>query len=316
MHRNFFQSNQRVVFIHKWDTEVSAWNHFVRCCHEQGYTDIGTCNIREADIAYLIDDAQLTYGSADLWYGPIKTQTASYVGPRICLFSSYGSPVQGIPSCGNWTPATLAPWNRVSLLIKDDPCAPKAALFYNRAEFDEVVDRFCSTPQRDFSLDPKARNEVFELTNGHPGARLKPRFPLQSSSVDFDTAFGLISDHERMLASLARYPVGQSLPYADRHERVQEPPVADVLLSVLYNGSVKQTDAEPIQYCFRQGWIQVEEVNRMSDCVFPLKLHACFVQHAIASILKFSTFPDSLYPNVKAIIPVIVKNMSSGVLSA
>lgn len=59
---------------------------------------------------------------------------------------------------------------RISLTVSNIPYAPSICLFYNRAEFDDVVRRLCADIRCPLPLDNGAREYIFDLTNGHPGA--------------------------------------------------------------------------------------------------------------------------------------------------
>lgn len=44
-----------------------------------------------SDFVLILDEAQMSYGDSDLWLGFIRTQTGKKHGPRVCIFSAYGS---------------------------------------------------------------------------------------------------------------------------------------------------------------------------------------------------------------------------------
>lgn len=45
--------------------------------------------------ALILDKGQMTYRDEVLWIELFKNRTGSHFGPRICLFTCYGSPTKG-----------------------------------------------------------------------------------------------------------------------------------------------------------------------------------------------------------------------------
>ncbi|KAJ5854814.1 hypothetical protein N7534_007357 [Penicillium rubens] len=100
----------------------------------------------------------MSYGDDGLWLGLIKSQSGRHEGPRIALFTSYGSPTTGPEVILAGSPlAFLGPQQRI-------------ALFYNREEFDDVISRYYQDGRSLLKLDDGASEYLFNLTNGHPGA--------------------------------------------------------------------------------------------------------------------------------------------------
>lgn len=139
---------------------------------DAGYIEVTRDNLRHHDIVYIIDEAQSSYHDVGLWVGFIKSLSGSHYGPRVCLFSSYGSPEQGPDDddYGATTPVRFGPHQRVSITQSRLDFSPPVSLFYSRSEFDDVSKRKCGDPRRPLPLSPDATEYIFHLTNGHPGA--------------------------------------------------------------------------------------------------------------------------------------------------
>jgi len=165
------KKKQKVVFIQRWDSTMMAVDYLAEMCQEQGYLEGWEVDILTLDIVFIIDEAQQTYVQSDLWYDVIKTQKERGTGPRFCLFSSYGSPITGSTNYpGDTTPIVLGQSQRVSLTISHNSDAPDICLFYNEAEYKDVLRRYCEQNFNYFTLDADAEQYLFEFTSGHPGA--------------------------------------------------------------------------------------------------------------------------------------------------
>ena len=162
---------QKVVLIENWDSTIPARKYLTKMCQEEGYPEALGRDILTLDIVFVIDEAQQTYFNADLWLNVIKYQSKRRVGPRFCLFSSYGNPITGAPEYPfRTTPVVLGRDQRVSLTVSHKPSAPNICLFYDEAEYEDVLRRFRKHAFKNFTLDADAQRYLFEFTNGHPGA--------------------------------------------------------------------------------------------------------------------------------------------------
>jgi hypothetical protein len=157
-----------VVFLNGWHDISDPTDYLVNQCKKRGYHGIDDSTLTDADIVFILDEAQQSYNNKDLWLGIIKTQSGSHAGPKICLFSSYGSPATGPTQypLGS-TPINFGPSQRISLTASR---FIENGLFYSREEFEDVVNRRCLNPTSMFELDPAARKYLYSITNGHPGA--------------------------------------------------------------------------------------------------------------------------------------------------
>ena len=157
-----------VVFINGWDNISDPIGHLISQCEVHGYSGIDRHNLSCKDVTFIFDEAQQSYRNSNLWLGIIKTQSGGYGGPKICLFSSYGSPATGPTKYPfGSTPIHFGAEQRVSLTPS---ASVEVCLFYSREEFKDVVRRACSNPTRVFALDPDACEYLYSITNGHPGA--------------------------------------------------------------------------------------------------------------------------------------------------
>ena len=172
--RDYFENcGDNVVFIRGWSTKgKTAASYLTSRCSMAGYPGIQIDDYGDANIIFIIDEAQQSYSDISLW-DFIKERIGRREGLKFCLFSSYGSPSQGMVKTADtksYTPPFLGPMKRVSLtrsVIKD---SPDVCLFYNDLEFEDVVERFCKNPATRLKMDKAAQTYLFKITNGHPGA--------------------------------------------------------------------------------------------------------------------------------------------------
>lgn len=167
----FLAEKQEVILMDTWDNKMSATEYLAKECRDRGYIGVQASDILASNFVFIIDEAQQTYVNPHLWYSVIKFQSQRQAGPRFCLFSSYGSPTIGAPDYPEaTTPPVLSLSQRVSLTVSRNSDAPDICLFYNLAEYKDVLDRFCKHPAIEFTLDTDVKDYLFSLTNGHPGA--------------------------------------------------------------------------------------------------------------------------------------------------
>jgi hypothetical protein len=162
---------ERAILLEGWHNVTDPRIHLVNECKAHGYDEIEPHNLNNANIIFMLDEAQQSYSDGRLWTGIIKTTSGSHGGLRICLFSSYGSPTTGsteYPS--ESTPPYLGVSQRISIAPSEFPDNRGVCLFYNKEEFEDVVRRRCSDPTNKFKLDSAARKYLYSITNGHPGA--------------------------------------------------------------------------------------------------------------------------------------------------
>ena len=171
---HYLERRERVVFMDHWPQDVSnARVHLAAECQRFGYHEIQPHNLAHANLVFIFDEAQQSYGAsgAGLWSGFIKQQAYANAGPRICLFSSYGSPSTGATERRDrTTPHIFDVSRRVSITLSNVPESPDICLFYNEEEFEDVVTRTCEDPTTRFRFDSAAHKYLYSVTSGHPGA--------------------------------------------------------------------------------------------------------------------------------------------------
>jgi hypothetical protein len=122
----------------------------------------------------LLDEAQGTYGDHTFWNHIVKSiHGALDYQIKLCLFSSYGSPSDGLPynPTDHATPVQFGPSQCLPLTPSAELGSPSIGLFYTKEEFDDVVTIICSGDLVErYTIDRDARNYIFNLTSGHPGA--------------------------------------------------------------------------------------------------------------------------------------------------
>jgi hypothetical protein len=167
----YHKRRERVVFLDGWDNVSNPRTYLVDECRARGYSGVEPHTLTKANVVFILDEAQQSYNDPGLWLGIIKTQSGGYAGPRICLFSSYGSPVTGPTQypLGS-TPVQFGPSQRISITASQFTENKSVCLFYSQEEFEDVVSRRCLNPTSKFKLDPAAREYLYSITNGHPGA--------------------------------------------------------------------------------------------------------------------------------------------------
>jgi hypothetical protein len=167
--RYYYQREEPVLFLNGWHKISDPRAHLVNRYREIGLSGIEPHTITNANFVLILDEAQQSYNDKDLWTGIIKTQSGHRAGLKICLFSSYGSPTTGADeTLEGTTPPEFGPSQRISITASAESGRP--CLFYNREEFEDVASRICSDPTARFELDPAAREYLYSITNGHPGA--------------------------------------------------------------------------------------------------------------------------------------------------
>ncbi|MBO0794274.1 MAG: hypothetical protein J2P36_25455 [Ktedonobacteraceae bacterium] len=172
--RDYFEKcGDNVVFIRGWRAKgVNAADYLTSRCRNAGYPGIQISEYGDANVIFIIDEAQLTYSDLGLW-DFIKERIGRREGPKFCLFSSYGNPSEGMVKTAEterYTPPFLNTKKRVSLTPSRTEGSPDVGLFYDDLEFRDVVRRFCADPATRLKLDKAAQTYLFKMTNGHPGA--------------------------------------------------------------------------------------------------------------------------------------------------
>lgn len=169
---NYYKKRgEPVVYLNGWHDVSKPTTYLISKCEASGYSGIEDHTLLCTNVVFIFDEAQQSYNDLDLWLGIIKTQSGGLGGPKICLFSSYGNPATGPTKypLGS-TPVHFGAQQRISIIPSSFAKNGRVCLFYSQQEFEDVVSRTCSNPTRTFALDPAAREYLYSITNGHPGA--------------------------------------------------------------------------------------------------------------------------------------------------
>ncbi|KAF8538424.1 hypothetical protein BDD12DRAFT_885202 [Trichophaea hybrida] len=138
----------------------SPYRHIlVQECHLAGYTDINLSTLSHTDIVLIFDEGQMSYGDQGLWLGFVKTQNRRREGPKIYIYTSYGSPSGGPSDFAEGTLLSFLGVNqRVSITVSPMGNSPRISLFYSRDEFDDVVRRLYADLRRPLPLHTDAKD--------------------------------------------------------------------------------------------------------------------------------------------------------------
>ncbi|KAJ5888991.1 hypothetical protein N7495_009032 [Penicillium taxi] len=226
-----------------------------------GY-DIAPQTLHRANIVVIIDNAQDSFSDHGLWLGLIKSQTMAHWGPRIALFSAYGSPTGGPESEYPYSPqGVIGSAQTISLIPSNQPFSARVGLFYKRDEFDDVLARVCSRIPI-LKLDSGACNYLFRVTSGHPGAFFRSQLIRGKGHIsEGDIRVTLDSDNAAF-KFLDKTPLRRSFV----NQMKLTPAAAEILRKVLIEGSVERDlEKEGIKTCYQQGWLHTELVDYRSD---------------------------------------------------
>ena len=170
--RSYYKKRREpVVYLNGWHDVSNPTTYLISKCEALGYSGIEDHTLLYTNVVFIFDEAQQSYNDLDLWLGIIKTQSGGRGGPKICLFSSYGSPATGPTKypLGS-TPIHFGAQQRISIVPSSFAKNGPVCLFYSQQEFEDVVSRTCSNPTGTFTLEPAACEYLYSITNGHPGA--------------------------------------------------------------------------------------------------------------------------------------------------
>lgn len=176
--RDHFRRNGRRVFLlGTWKQcldDVDGSGHWTRLAKVLGSKYQNVADFFADKTVIILDEAQGTYRDTTFWDYVVKDIRGGVgYNVKLCLFSSYGSPSAGLPynPSDHRTPIDFALRQCVSLTPVIAEGLSPIGLFYTRHEFDDVVTKLCrSGPVLKYRIEQDARDYVFNLTNGHPGA--------------------------------------------------------------------------------------------------------------------------------------------------
>ena len=168
---NHLKDSCRAVFIDTWDTKRSAFDNLVDKYHQSEYKDVEGKHIlglKGNDILFIVDEAERTYNSLQLWVTLIRARIDKVLRARFCLFSSYGILISGVPEY-KFPDNRLACLQSVSLVGSTDSDRPNVCLFYTEYKFEDIVSRFYQINSVQFTLAQDLKGYIWSLTIGHPG---------------------------------------------------------------------------------------------------------------------------------------------------
>ncbi|KKK17577.1 hypothetical protein ARAM_003943 [Aspergillus rambellii] len=305
--KHYRECDEPVVFIHNWDDNIAnPASYLQQCCAANGYQH-AEVNFWESNFIFILDEAQSSYGDSAFWLGVIKTRHGCLTGPRFCLFASYGSPTTGAPPyqySSRVTPVHLGPAQRVGITRSRLPGSPDVCLFYDEAEFNDAVDRICARPSVGFIMDADAREYLYTITNGHPGA-VNALVAYAYEANRYDLKHGTISsvskylmtksleDDAQVFRSLESYPVFRSFPAPN----VLTMPVVTTLRRCLKSGTIPcDLNDEGVKRCYELGWLHSDQTKSFAE----LFLYT----------FQPRPFPFEQFPSITALCQAIIRKFS------
>ncbi|KAJ5908689.1 hypothetical protein N7495_001371 [Penicillium taxi] len=330
LHRYYLEQNIPAVLIMGWP-QNRTHNYKVILVHEAANAGLALSyqSLHDADIVFILDEAQMSWGDYGLWLGLIKSQSgrAGREGPRIALFSSYGSPEGGPPENQYGSGSLLGFFGvpqRVGITSSSLEDSPNISLFYSREEFQDVVALTCQNEQY-LKLDQSAQEYLFNLTSGHPGAVdgiLRMLMKLYRSELISGRQPSIEESHIRK-TFCERQVAFKHLKYSAVHRSFVDPtkltPEArHTLRKVLFNGSIIRDMKDPgISTCYKIGWIHTEALDSSSShiiCVLPTNLHAMYIEFELAD--RHFQFPCERFPDIASLAEATIRSFSRRNLQA
>lgn len=326
------RSNGRKAILFKvWPGEGSAEDILTSACIGQGLRTTRDRVIHE-DVVFIVDEAQESYKDAEFWNGVVKFQIGRGYGAQICLFCSYGSAISGLAYIDyGRTPIYFPPQNRVSLTKSPWEGSPNVCLFYNRNEYQDIVDGYCSRDQIEFVLAADAKECIYRITNGHPEAtsavleyvrkfhraelrRTKKRNHQGKSVIALCDILDTLNDNEKLLSHLQSQTFCRSLP-GPSFTCPLHPSQRAVLHDVLKNRSIPFDERnEAMQFCVERGWVHTDlSLEGGPVCVFASPLHERFIEYIWGSYQP-KPFPKTRFPTIQALCIAVLRGFSQAAL--
>ncbi|EED23457.1 conserved hypothetical protein [Talaromyces stipitatus ATCC 10500] len=330
--RDYYRRNGRTVFwLGIWEQNLREFGdedpwanlaRYIRC----NYPRLDKKqNIFANGNVIIIDEAQTSYGDTALWNQIIKDIRGG-IGYKVklCLFCSYGSPSEGLPynRRDHGTPVGFGRAQRISLTPSGELGSPPIGLFYNRDEFEIVVTKLCSSdPVEKYSVDNDARDYIFNLTNGHPGAVssiVYYLFQVYRSQVKYKDISTITQDHvtqaladdNKVFGGLDGSIVFRSFPFPGK----LTPEARSALITILEDGYILfDESSDGIRCCYENGWIHRailgdSSLQQNSVGVLPSRLHEKYVEFLIGETQLH--FPEA-FPTIQSLCMEILKRFSA-----
>ncbi|KAL4783696.1 hypothetical protein BJX76DRAFT_357720 [Aspergillus varians] len=325
---DYYRENKEpVVFINNWkDDNADPIAHLQQHCAAKGYHHHAETRFWQSNMIFVIDEAQSSYSDSAFWLGVIKTHHGSLSGPRFCLFSSYGSPTTGAPPyqyLSRTTPVHLGPAQRVGITRLSLPDSPNVCLFYDQAEFTDVIDRTCARLSIGINIDADAREYLYAISNGHPGAvnalvtfiAEANRHELKHASISKiskEIMMESLEDHARVFRTFESFAVFRSFPVSDALTM----PVVRTLRRCLEHGTIPcDLNDEGVKRCYELGWLHSDQTksyaieNPKMVCFFPSRLHEKFVEYILYTSQP-RPFPLEQFASTTALCGAIIRRFS------
>ncbi|KAJ5908305.1 hypothetical protein N7495_000987 [Penicillium taxi] len=317
------KKNVPVIALYAWPAGRSYKDILMDAAREEGYSQFDHPFLRDGKYVLIIDEGQLTYHDQVLWLELIKFQSHSHRtgGPRICMFTCYGSPTEGseLINIAGSPLASLSSRQRVSITPSHIEFSPSIGLFYDAEEFSDIVSRFCGQAHQstELRLDSTAQRYIFELTSGHPGAvdamlRMLLYFyhsdlKHKGLTITDEHVIKVLDNEDKAFKLLMSENVNRSFP---RKNVTKE--AAEILRKALSDGSVpKDLDNPGVKQCYENGWLHSEPKDFFTNeilCVFPTRLHAKFVEYFWTN--KTQDFPIERFPDIACLAREVLANFS------
>lgn len=132
-----------------------GWENYLK--HEKHW-------VEGKNTVFIFDEAQMSYTDGALWSDFFKCMR-DHLDRRAIAFASFGSASSIILIQG--TPVFIADEARITMLPMAHDDLPPVGLFFNQAEFDELVQQY---PSPEYHFHPSFLQTVFRITQGHVGA--------------------------------------------------------------------------------------------------------------------------------------------------
>ncbi|PYH94808.1 hypothetical protein BO71DRAFT_352744 [Aspergillus ellipticus CBS 707.79] len=299
---HLLENGWKVFFLKTWGLQLrsyctgdeTAWDGLKRKLHQK-YPGCNPRDIFAPKTVLLVDEAQGSYSDEMFWNQVVKERMDGFLheGFHICFFCSYGSPYTCVEA-QFYTPATFHPEQRITLTPQPTSDSPGIGLFFNQTEFEDAVARRIRHFTEYFTLHREAKEYLFALTNGHPGAVdgvLSYIYKVYRSQIKHgklseitkELVIYSLNDEAKVWTHLSGRAIARSFPRGS----ALTPEAATVLADISETGSIPWDNRPGMQVCFTQGWIHkvIARENSLplekELAVLPSRLHEKWVERHI-----------------------------------
>ncbi|KAF8418995.1 hypothetical protein EV426DRAFT_720268 [Tirmania nivea] len=315
------RQNRQVVRLCHWPLksemeQIGGWNTYLikKCQIPKEVLDIFM-----APVVVLIDEAQSTYWDTDFWNDGLKAAIDRKNGMTFVLASSYGSPsgsqlVANVPPHVGYhlTPVQFAEAHMVGL--KPDERGGTLGVFFSETEFDDLL-----STDPSMKLGEDVKELIYRLTGGHSGATVdvlsyvkrspEVRQLLNTTTIELSIVDQLFIDYPRLCAMIEQSPFRIGLPPS---KHLKQSRIGDLLaqgtISEALTADMTAVDAETLNLCYVNGWLQAESNGDTVFYVFPTILHRWFCYYHLIPKQPPSNFP---YMNLQDLAFAVLRAFSS-----